>query len=141
VAFGVLPAVVTLSRADGVAPAAWAVGAGALLGVGAHLTNVLPDLDDDRATGVRGLPHRLGRRPTGLLAAVVLFVASLTIALGPAGSPAAGALAGLGVAAALAVVAAVASVRAGSRTPFTAAVLIALVDVALLVASGSTVVP
>ena len=139
-AFGVLPAVVTLSRADAVPPAAWALAAGALLGVGAHLTNVLPDLDDDRATGVRGLPHRLGRRPTGLLAAVVLFVASLAIVLGPTGSPAMGALAGLAVAAALAAVAAVASVRAGSRIPFTAAVLIALVDVALLVASGSAVV-
>ena len=34
--------------------------AGALLGAGAHFANVLPDLDDDAATGVRGLPHRLG---------------------------------------------------------------------------------
>src|SRR3712207_7375206 len=32
------------------------------LGVGAHLLNVLPDLEDDAATGVRGLPHVLGPR-------------------------------------------------------------------------------
>jgi 4-hydroxybenzoate polyprenyltransferase len=139
-AFGVLPAVVTLSRTDVVPPAAWAVAAGALLGVGAHLTNVLPDLDDDRATGVRGLPHRLGRRLTGALGAAVLFAASVAIALGPAGSPTAAALTGLAVAAVLAATAAAAAVRAGSRLPFTAAVLIALVDVALLAASGSAVV-
>ena len=29
-------------------PASWAMAAGALLGVGAHLANVLPDLEDDR---------------------------------------------------------------------------------------------
>jgi 4-hydroxybenzoate polyprenyltransferase len=139
-AFGVLPAVVTLSRTDAASPAAWAVAAGALLGVGAHLTNVLPDLEDDRATGVRGLPHRLGRRLTGMLAAGVLFAASAAIALGPTGSPTAAALVGLGVAAVLAAVAAAAAARAGSRLPFTAAVLIALVDVALLVASGSAVI-
>jgi 4-hydroxybenzoate polyprenyltransferase len=139
-AFGVLPAVVTWSRTDPVPPATWAVAAGALLGMGAHLANVLPDLDDDRATGVRGLPHRLGRRLTGVLAATVLFAASATIALGPTGAPTAAPLAGLGVAAVLAAVAAAAALRAGSRLPFTAAVLIALVDVALLVTSGSDVV-
>ncbi len=42
---------------------AWATGAAARCsGSGAHLANALPDLEDDLATGVRGLPHRLGRR-------------------------------------------------------------------------------
>ena len=43
-------------------PPLWLPLAGALLGVGAHFVNVLPDLADDAATGVRGLPHRLGAR-------------------------------------------------------------------------------
>ena len=44
-------------------PPWWAtLGLGAMLGVGAHLVNALPDLADDEATGVRGLPHRLGAR-------------------------------------------------------------------------------
>ena len=60
-AFGLLPAVVVLALPGHPWPPAWAVAAGALLGVGAHLLNVLPDLDDDRSTGVRGFPHRLGR--------------------------------------------------------------------------------
>ena len=50
--------------------------AGALLGVGAHLVNALPDLADDEATGVRGLPHRLGPRWTPPVATAVLVLAS-----------------------------------------------------------------
>jgi 4-hydroxybenzoate polyprenyltransferase len=139
VAFGSLPVVVTLSSADAVRPAVWAVAAGALLGVGAHLANVLPDLDDDRATGVRGLPHRLGRRPSGLLAAAVLLAASGVAVLGPTGSPTAAGVAGLTVAVGLAAVAAASAGRPGSRLPFTMAMLIALVDVVLLVAGGSAI--
>ena len=63
VSFGGLTAVVTL--ADGEAPPWWWPVGAALLGVGAHLLNVLPDLADDAATGVRGLPHRLGPRRIG----------------------------------------------------------------------------
>ncbi len=52
VAFGALAAVPSLAGGDSVAW--WLPVVGALLGVGAHLVNVLPDLDDDAATGVRG---------------------------------------------------------------------------------------
>ena len=39
--------------------------AAALIGLGAHFANVLPDLAGDRATGVVGLPQRVaaGRGP------------------------------------------------------------------------------
>ena len=53
----------TLERAPGADrawPPAWMMATGAVLGVGAHLLNALPDLADDDATGVRGLPQRLG---------------------------------------------------------------------------------
>ena len=56
----------------------------ALLGVGAHLLNVLPDLDDDAATGVRGLPHRLGPRRIAPVAAAVLVAASIVVLVGAA---------------------------------------------------------
>ena len=73
VAFGALPAFVSLAGPDGEAPPWWWPVAGALLGVGAHLLNVLPDLADDEATDVRGFPHRLGpRRIPGVAAAVLL---------------------------------------------------------------------
>ena len=45
-------------------PGGWSF-AGAALGGAAHLANVAPDLEDDLATGVRGLPHRLGARLSG----------------------------------------------------------------------------
>lgn len=138
VAFGGLPSVATLGVPGGDALAPWWVTAGgALLGVGAHLANVLPDLEDDAATGVRGLPHRLGRRRTAFGAAVVLLVAVVVVALGPPGAPGVVAAAGLALAAVLAVSGvAVALARPTSRWPFTAAMAVAAVAVVLLVVQG-----
>ncbi|MFS0706366.1 UbiA family prenyltransferase, partial [Cellulomonas sp. 179-A 9B4 NHS] len=87
VAFALLPAFVVLALPGDARPAGWLLAVGALLGVGAHLANVLPDLEDDAATGVRGLPHVLGRRLTGLLAPAVLAVAAVVAVLGPPGAP------------------------------------------------------
>ena len=126
VSFGGLTAVVTLAAGEA-PPWWWPVGA-ALLGVGAHLLNVLPDLADDAATGVRGLPHRLGPRRIAPVAAVVLVVASAVVLVGAAPPVA------VTVAVAVVVLALAAVVVAGSgRSPFTAAVAIALVDAVLLV--------
>lgn len=83
VSFGLLPAVVTLALPDPTLPAGWAIVAGAVLGVAIHFTNVLPDLDDDAATGVAGLPHRVGRRVSGLVAFAALALASIVVLVGP----------------------------------------------------------
>ncbi|WP_423918812.1 UbiA family prenyltransferase [Frigoribacterium sp. 2-23] len=88
VSFGLLPAVVTLASPEPAAPAWWAVTVGAVFGVAIHFTNVLPDLDDDAATGVVGLPHRLGRRASGLVAFVALAVAASLVAIGQLTDPA-----------------------------------------------------
>lgn len=109
--------------------------AAAVLGLGAHFANVLPDLDADRAAGVRGLPQRTARWGTGavracalslLLAATVLLLAAAR----PGDRPAAGA--GLAVAAVLAVIGA----RGRGRVPFAAAIGIAAVNVVMFVAGG-----
>jgi 4-hydroxybenzoate polyprenyltransferase len=60
ISFGLLPATVTMAAS----PAHWPpiavmLGAG-LLGVGAHFINTLKDVSQDRVTGVRGLPQRMG---------------------------------------------------------------------------------
>ncbi len=131
-AFGTLPSVVTLA---GPAPAwapLWATGAGAALGVGAHLLNTLPDLADDERTGVRGLPHRIGERLSRAVAAVLLCAASLLAVFGPAGPPAGWAWPVLAVVVLLVAAAA----TTGGRLPFRAAVAVALIDVVLLVAAG-----
>ncbi|HET6877545.1 MAG TPA: UbiA family prenyltransferase [Jatrophihabitans sp.] len=86
-AFGALPGVATFALAAHPAPAPWVVAAGALLGITANLTNPLPELDADEATGIRGLAHRLGARPSLLLAAVLAVAASVLIISGPAGAP------------------------------------------------------
>lgn len=131
VAFGGLPIFVELAEPGGTPPPPWIPVAAALLGVGAHLVNVLPDLADDEATGVRGLPHRLGHRRTSLLAVVVLVTATVVLALGTSAVSSAILLAALVSVAALAAVA----LLARGRAPFQAAIGIALVNVLLLVVS------
>ncbi|WP_250445147.1 UbiA family prenyltransferase, partial [Actinotalea sp. C106] len=76
VSFGLLPAFLVLTLPGAAAPQPWVLGVGGFLGLGAHLANVLPDLQDDAATGVRGLPHRLGRRATSVLAPAALLAAA-----------------------------------------------------------------
>lgn len=142
VSFGLLPAVVTLALPLQHGPPWWLAASGALLGVGAHLVNVLPDLEDDRRTGVRGLPHRLGRRATGLLAPVLLVAASLLVVLGPTRPM--GWVAGVGLLGAIvaAIVAAVSATRARHRLrPLVATAIVALIDVALLISAGATLSP
>ena len=82
VSFGILPAIVTLGLPVPAWPSWWVVVAGCLLGAAAHVTNVLPDLETDEATGVRGLGHRLGARAGGLFSFVVLGFVGIDIALG-----------------------------------------------------------
>lgn len=106
VGFAALPAAPYLMLETPLAPPWWAPTAGALLGVGAHVANVLPDLSADLASDVRGLPHRIGVRPSILLMAGALATAVVVAAFGPADADLAVATAGSltgGVLAALAV--------------------------------------
>ena len=84
VSFACLAAFVALCRPGSSAPPWWLVAAGGLLGGGAHFVNVLPDLADDAETGVRGLPHRIGRGPSIAVAAVLLLAATGLLAFAPA---------------------------------------------------------
>lgn len=130
VAFGTLPAVVTLADVPAHWAPLWMMLTAGLLGVAAHFLNTLPDQTDDEATGVRGLPHRLGRTLSRVSATVLLVVASCTAVLGPVGAPAGWAWAALVVVIALATVALVGR----GKAPFYSAISIALVDVTLLAA-------
>ncbi|WP_436945926.1 UbiA family prenyltransferase [Streptomyces sp. SudanB25_2051] len=133
VGFAALPAFVVLGVPGGPAPPWWLPAAGALLGVGAHLGNALPDIAADRATGVHGWPQRLGPRRTRLLTPLPLVLASAVIA---AGSPDALGAAGLTVAA-LTAAAGTAYGRHRPRVPFMAAIAVAGLDVAMLVWRGA----
>jgi 4-hydroxybenzoate polyprenyltransferase len=139
-AFGAVPSIVTLARTEPVPAPWWATAAGALLGVGAHLCNVLPDLEEDLRTGVRGLPHVLGPRRSAGLAATLLLAAVLLLAVGP-GRPGATAVAAVAVAAAVTTTGLVRARRPGSRAAFRAAILVAALSIGLLVGRGAVLVP
>jgi 4-hydroxybenzoate polyprenyltransferase len=132
--FAALPAFVVLGVTR---PAWWLIAAGALLGAGAHFANVLPDLDDDARTGVRGLPHRIGARASAAAAAGLLFAATGVLAFGPPGSPS---WTGVGAFAGAVVILVcggyVAGRRPGSRAVFRSVLLVAVLDVALLLSAG-----
>ncbi len=139
VAFGLLPAFVVLGLPGGPLPPWWLCLAAALLGAGAHFFNTLPDLADDRAGGIRGLPHRLGARASWLVGGLLLVAASSVLALGPTGPPTGYGLTGLALAVAALLAGAVAARRSGSRAAFRTVLLIAVVDVTLLVLAGTSV--
>jgi 4-hydroxybenzoate polyprenyltransferase len=135
--FGALPAgVVAAAPGTPVAPW-WMVAAGAALGGAAHLANVAPDIEDDLATGIRGLPHRMGAVPSAIAGALLLGGASLVLVLGPAGPPTATGWVGLALAAPAVVVAALAGTASLRRFAFPAILLLTVLDVVLIVAGGA----
>jgi 4-hydroxybenzoate polyprenyltransferase len=143
ISFGLLPSFVLLGGSPGEWAPGWLTAAAALLGAGAHFANVLPDIGDDLATGVRGLPQGLGQMRSAALSVTLLAAASALLVLGPGDTVGPSA-----VVAAVAVLVGTAGMvvglkraRAGQRStaPFVAAIGIALVDVVLFLLSGSRV--
>ncbi len=144
ISFGIFPSLVTLAAAQPRVAAPWAWVAGAALGAAVHLTNVLPDLDDDERTGVRGLPHRIGPRASAVVAAVGIILGAVAVLLGSAGGDVAavstvswiffGAVVIVAVGTAV-----LAVVRQPSRTLFRLVMLAALLLAAQLAATGGAV--
>lgn len=129
-AFGLLPAFVTLGLPGAPWPPPWLTAAAGLLGAGAHFANVLPDIADDLSTGVAGLPQRLGARRSAALAALLVLGSAVALVAGPPG-PVTGygwvLLAGTAAALLLA------SRRPAGRLPFLAVLSVAGADAVLLV--------
>jgi 4-hydroxybenzoate polyprenyltransferase len=140
VSFAALPAFVVLALPA--TPPLWLLAAGALLGGGAHFANVLPDLAVDAATGVRGLPHRLGPAGSAAAAAGLLLAAAATLAWGPPGPPSwwgTGALAVAAIVLPAGWYASRTALAAGRRPTalFRAVLVVAVMNVALLLAGGT----
>ena len=51
----------------------WMLLGGALFGMAAHFINVTKDMDQDQASGIKGLPQRLGKVKS--ISAAVLLIA------------------------------------------------------------------
>ena len=112
-------------------------GDGALLGVAAHFTNVVPDLEDDRRTGVRGLPHALGRVWGGVVTFLALVAAAVLAVGWHSGSANAVPWIGFGVTLAIAALGIVLVLtRRPTRWLFRLIIAAALIDVVVLTALG-----
>jgi 4-hydroxybenzoate polyprenyltransferase len=147
VCFGLLPAVATFGQLHPRAPAPWVLAVGALLGIAAHFTNVLPDLDDDRRTGIRGLPHIVGGRVSGVTAFLCVAAAGVMLSLGVLLAPdhdvLPGVIAWLGQLAALAIAAVGTVLVTRSNTSRVLMRLVmagAIIDVVMLAFSGQSLV-
>jgi 4-hydroxybenzoate polyprenyltransferase len=77
IAFAALPSSVAISK--DINPPLWMLSGGALFGMAAHFINVLKDMDQDQASGIKGLPQQLGKTKSIAAAAalIALGVASL----------------------------------------------------------------
>ena len=136
--FGALPAGVVAAAPGQPAAPWWLVLAGAALGGAAHVANVAPDVADDLATGVRGLPHRVGPVVSAVAGALCLGVASAALVLGPAGAPTGLGWAAVVVAVPAVVLAALAGSPRARRLAFPAVMLLTVLDVVLLLAGGAS---
>jgi 4-hydroxybenzoate polyprenyltransferase len=129
--FGAMPQFSASASPGHPLAAVWETAAAALLGVGGHFANTLPDLALDRAVGVGGLPQRVaaavGERAVRLTAFALLVAASCVIVFTPHGPGGPLPVAGLTIAVSLGVVALLGS----GRLPFIAALAVAAVDVGL----------
>lgn len=132
VAFAAIGPYATFGAPQPAPPAAWFVIALALLGVGAHAANALPDVVRDLAAGASGLAP--GRDRTRLFALASVAGATATIVLVLAWS-APGAAIAAGTALAVAIGATILRAQ-DDRTEFVAIMGLALVDVVLIVVAG-----
>lgn len=134
VGFGIVPVFVTLSLSTPQLPLWWVMLAAGLLGVAAHFANALPDLIDDRETGVRALPHILGRRVSALVISGAASLASLLVVTQSTSLNAVLAWVGFALTMSLVVAASVLALRPKPpRVIFHLLIAAAFVNVALLV--------
>jgi 4-hydroxybenzoate polyprenyltransferase len=62
-------------------PPLWLIASGSLLGVAAHFANVLKDLDQDLASGIKGLPQMLGKFYSRLIVSGLLVLTTVLLHL------------------------------------------------------------
>lgn len=139
IGFASLPAFVTLGPPTHAWPAWWAVVTSALLGVGAHWVNALPDIADDLAADVRGLPQRLGPVACRRLALVTMLAAVAIVTVCPPGAAGVPGWACAAAAGCAAVVGTVPRWPEGSRWPFRLAIVVAGLAVVQLLSRGSAI--
>jgi 4-hydroxybenzoate polyprenyltransferase len=143
IAFGLLPTWVFAAQEGAPWAPPWMMLAASTLGVSAHLVNAAPDIDDDRAEGITGLPQRWGAAPSVTAALGLLSIGAVVGLLGPAGEPAAieqfllAVILLIAVSAALAVTRAARAGRGLPRWTFGAMLALVAAVVALILSAAS----
>jgi len=77
IAFAALPASVVLAVDE--TPPLWMMAAGSLLGVAAHIANVLKDFEEDGQSGIRSFPRIIGERAARVSIAVLLLATTVLL--------------------------------------------------------------
>jgi 4-hydroxybenzoate polyprenyltransferase len=77
IALAALPSSVAISK--DINPPKWMIFGGALFGMAAHFINVIKDMDEDQASGIKGLPQRLGKTKSIAAAAVLIALGITTL--------------------------------------------------------------
>jgi poly(3-hydroxybutyrate) depolymerase/1,4-dihydroxy-2-naphthoate octaprenyltransferase len=125
IAFAALPASIVLAVDE--TPPLWMMAAGSLLGVAAHIANVLKDFDEDGLSGIRSFPRIIGEKASRLLIAVILLATTVLLnSVSP--RPA---LFIVGVAGALL------TIKASRKILFKAIMIVALANLVLLISALS----
>jgi 4-hydroxybenzoate polyprenyltransferase len=70
IAFAALPSSVVISK--DLNPPVWMLLGGALFGMAAHFINVIKDMDQDQASGIKGMPQQLGKVKSIVAAAILI---------------------------------------------------------------------
>ena len=78
-AFAALPSCVVISKSLHVPVWMWL--GGAIFGSAAHFINVIKDMDQDRLSGIGGLPQRIGKANSIVAAAVLIALGAATVFL------------------------------------------------------------
>jgi len=79
IAFAALPSSVAISK--DINPPTWMLFGGALFGMAAHFINVIKDMDQDQASGIKGLPQRMGKVKSIAAAAALIAVGIAALVL------------------------------------------------------------
>ena len=130
--FGLLPVIIAAALPGSPRPQVLVVAVGACLGVAAHFANTVGDAQDDAATGVRGLPQRIGPRASVVVAALTVVAAAVLLLVATRASVASA----IALAVAVAAVPVAAWKRRGRHTDFLAVILAAAALVIAFVVSG-----
>ena len=79
IAFAALPSSIAISK--GITPPLWMLLGGSIFGMGAHFINVIKDMKEDQASGIKGLPQRLGTKRSVNVAITLIALGVLALCL------------------------------------------------------------